>query len=96
MIDFSGKSTRRRLFYAIMFGNTIHCNFTLKSFVKLHSLLWFQVFLFNTNNSYVDQFNHTLTGTITLSQSETESNGNEGVFDTPLISRTGALPSDTV
>ena len=38
----------------------------------------------------------TLTGTTTLGQSGSESNGNEGVLHTPYISRIGDSPYDAV
>ena len=37
-----------------------------------------------------------LTGTITRDRGGIRSNSNEGVFDTPQISRTGVLPSNAV
>ena len=40
-----------------------------------------------------DQRMKTLTGTTTLGQNELGSNGNEGVFNVPYSSRSGASPS---
>ena len=44
---------------------------------------------------YLKQIYLTLTGTITLDESGTRSNDNEGLLNSPTISRTEASTSDT-
>ena len=64
----------------------------------LHKVIWYQVFLSNTNNlqtSIWPQYEY-LTGTTTPGQNGPGSNDNEGVPHTPQILRIVALPSDAV
>ena len=58
--------------------------------ICLHTVIWFQVFLSNTNNlpTSIWSIDRTLTGTTT---SGPRSNGSEGVFHTPKSFTTEAL-----
>ena len=63
----------------------------------LYMVIWYQVFLSNTNNfanRSIWPIDGTLTNTITSGQSEPGSNGKYGVFITCYSSRIGALPPD--
>ena len=54
--------------------------------ICLHTAIWFHVFLSNTNNFQnrcICLIDCIQTSTISLSQSEPRSNGNEGLFHTP-------------
>ena len=58
IINFNGMSTCPGLFYAQKLENRIHYTFIFTLFVWLflkrflHTIIWFKVFLSNTNNSY--------------------------------------------
>ena len=60
--------------------------------------MWYQVFLFNTNNFSTDLLDtyKRLTGTTTPGQSGPRSNDNEGILHTLLRSRTEAALPDAV
>ena len=60
----------------------------------MHTVKWFWVLLFNTNNSW--PIDGTLTGTTAEGQSGRGSNSNEGVLHICQSSRTGPSPSDRV
>ena len=55
LIDFNGMSTRLELFYTERLGNCVHGTFMFSFFVLLFlgsvcAVIWYQVFLSNTNN----------------------------------------------
>ena len=50
--------------------------------VYLHTVIWFQVFLSDTNHFWIDLFG-TFTGTTTQGQSRPGRNGDEGVLIIP-------------
>ena len=77
----------------------IHVYIFVLSFLKGFLFFFLHGVLSNTNNFSNESFwliDKTLTGTITLGQSGNGSTGNDKVFHTLQISRTGGSLSDTV
>ena len=69
-----------------------------------HTVKWFHVFLYNSHNltsiiclctvCCIQPIDRNQSGAITLGESRTRSNDNEGVLDIPRITKAGASPSD--
>ena len=66
--------------------------------ICLHTVIWFQIFLFKINNllTVIKSIDETLTGITTLSQGGSGSNGNEKVPHTPQPSKPEAFALDAV
>ena len=99
MIDFNSISTPQGLFYTKRLGNHVHCMFIFVFFVQLflkrffeHHSIEYKWFLKRS----IWSKDRTLTGTTTMCQSGSASNGNKGVLLTSQISRTGSLQLDAV
>ena len=73
-----------------------NCSYLIIIVICLHTVIWFQVFLSNTNNFLnrsIWPTDGTLTDTSTPSQNGPGSNGDEGIVHIPQSFRTGtSLP----
>ena len=88
-------STRLGLFYANRLGIWIHC---VNSLEFMHVVMWYKVFLFNSNNlqKSTGPIDRTRTSISTLGQSEPRSNGTEGSLHTLQTYRSRTSPPDAI